>query len=61
LSSGRAASVLRYVLANSTLNPEHLDIAGYGPYRAVADNSTDSGRALNRRVEIVIKPALAKS
>ncbi len=56
LSAARAASVLRYVLANSALNPDHLTIAGYGPYRSIGDNSSEDGRALNRRVEIVIRP-----
>jgi chemotaxis protein MotB len=61
LSSARAAEVLRYALAHSTLNPNRFEIAGYGPYRTVADNSTEEGRALNRRVEIVVKPMGAKS
>ncbi|MBV8055474.1 MAG: OmpA family protein, partial [Deltaproteobacteria bacterium] len=51
LSAARAATVLRYLLAHSTINPEHLTLAGYGPYGAVADNSSEPGRALNRRVE----------
>ncbi len=56
LSAARSASVLRYVLAHSALNPDHLTIAGYGPYRSIGDNSSEEGRALNRRVEIVIRP-----
>jgi chemotaxis protein MotB len=56
LSAARAATVLRYLLANSPIDPEHLAIAGYGPYRPVGDNETETGRALNRRVEIIIKP-----
>jgi chemotaxis protein MotB len=60
LSSARAGSVLRYMLTNSQLPPDHLAIAGYGPYKPVGDNNTDDGRALNRRVEIVIKPMEAQ-
>ena len=56
LSAARAASVLRYLVANSNLSEDRLDVAGYGPYRSVGDNSTEEGRARNRRVEIVIKP-----
>jgi len=56
LSSARAATVLRYILTNSPIDPQHLAIAGYGPYRPVGDNETEAGRGLNRRVEIVIKP-----
>ena len=56
LSAGRASSVLRYTLSHSSIGPDHLAIAGYGPYHPVGDNSTDDGRALNRRVEIIVKP-----
>jgi chemotaxis protein MotB len=56
LSAARAAIVLRYLLAHSAISAEHLTLAGYGPYGAVADNSTETGRALNRRVEIVVRP-----
>jgi chemotaxis protein MotB len=61
LSAARAAVVLRYALAHSSMGPERFAIAGYGPNRAVGDNSTEEGRALNRRVEIVVKPVVQKS
>ena len=54
LSAARASTVLRYLLDHSALDAEHMSLAGYGPYRAVAANDTEDGRALNRRVEIVI-------
>jgi chemotaxis protein MotB len=57
LSAARAGTVLRYVLSHSAINPQQLSLAGYGPYRPVASNATAQGRALNRRVEIVIKRA----
>jgi chemotaxis protein MotB len=56
LSTARAATVLRYLLTHSTIDPEHLTLAGYGPYGAIADNSSEAGRALNRRVEILVRP-----
>ncbi len=56
LSTARAATVLRYLIANTAIAPDQLVLAGYGPYRAVADNSTEDGRAMNRRVEIVVGP-----
>lgn len=61
LSSARAAVVLRYALAHSWMSPDRFAIAGYGAYRSIADNSTEQGRALNRRVEIVVKPVVPKS
>jgi chemotaxis protein MotB len=56
LSAARSASVLRYTLSHSNVDPDQISIAGYGPYHPVADNRTDQGRALNRRVEIIVKP-----
>ena len=35
-----------------------MSVRGYGPYRPVADNDTDDGRAQNRRVVIVIGPEI---
>ena len=56
LSTARAATVLRYLIANTAIAPEQFVLAGYGPYRAIADNATEAGRAINRRVEIVVRP-----
>ena len=56
LSAARAGTVLRYIVDHSTLPPEHLSLAGYGPYRPIAPNDTDDERSLNRRVDIVIPP-----
>lgn len=54
LSAARAGNVLRYILQYSGIAPSHLSLAGYGPYRPVASNSTAAGRARNRRVDIVV-------
>ena len=61
LSAARAAVVLRYALSHSSMTPDRFEIAGYGPYRTVGDNSSEQGRALNRRVEIVVKPVGPRS
>jgi chemotaxis protein MotB len=61
LSAARAAVVLRYALSHSSMVPDRFAIAGYGPYRSAGDNATEQGRALNRRVEIVVKPVVPKS
>ncbi|HXW84654.1 MAG TPA: OmpA family protein, partial [Candidatus Binataceae bacterium] len=55
LSAGRAASVLRYTIVKTGIQPDRFTIAGYGPYRPIGDNGTETGRALNRRVEIVVR------
>lgn len=54
LSGERALAVLEHFLNNGLPN-EIFSVSGYGPTWAVADNSTDEGRAKNRRVEILLK------
>ena len=53
LSTARATTVLNYLL-NHDLPASRLSAAGYADQRPLQTNSTASGRAANRRVEIVI-------
>ena len=50
LSKDRANSVKTY-LVNSGVDAKHIKVKGYGETKPVADNSTEDGRVLNRRVE----------
>jgi len=50
LSEARAASVSSYLITKGE-NPDRYVVVGYGDARPVADNSTDAGRARNRRIE----------
>ena len=52
LSAARATAVRDYLAAHSIAGAR-LRAAGFGATRPVADNSTDLGRARNRRVELV--------
>jgi len=54
LSQQRAESVKRY-LVNAGVSSESLIAKGYGISDPIADNSTKSGRAANRRVEMHIQ------
>lgn len=54
LSTDRAVAVLQLLQASFGIDPSRLSGAGYGEYHPVASNDTAAGRALNRRVEIVI-------
>jgi chemotaxis protein MotB len=54
LSTARALTVLRYFQENG-IEARRLSAVGCGPTRPVAENDTFQGRALNRRVEIVIR------
>jgi chemotaxis protein MotB len=56
LSTARATAVARYLEDQAKVDPAHLVAAGYGEYRPVASNDTVEGKALNRRIEIVLVP-----
>ena len=58
LSEQRAESVAAY-LRSQEVRGDRLITIGAGEARPVADNSSDAGRALNRRVEITIVPVTA--
>jgi outer membrane protein OmpA-like peptidoglycan-associated protein len=53
LSINRAKSVYNYFVSNG-INANRLSYNGYGPDYPIADNSTETGKALNRRVTIVL-------
>lgn len=54
LSVARSLNVMKYMLRNENLNPERFSVVGYGEYRPVRTNSTEDGRAANRRVELLV-------
>ncbi|MBN2483506.1 MAG: flagellar motor protein MotB [Candidatus Omnitrophica bacterium] len=54
LASARALAVLHYLVENTDVSPERISAHSYGEYAPVADNTAESGRRENRRVEIVI-------
>lgn len=50
LSEARAESVKNYIIQNGNINPDRIQIIGYGSKKPIADNDTDENRAKNRRV-----------
>jgi outer membrane protein OmpA-like peptidoglycan-associated protein len=40
------------------VDARRIEMVGYGFTRPIADNSTEWGRAQNRRVEVLIIPAM---
>lgn len=54
LAAGRSVNVLRYLIEEEGMNPKQLSAVTFGKYRPIGDNKTPEGRALNRRVDIVI-------
>lgn len=57
LSEQRAAAVANYFLAKRVI-PERIATYGRGARNPIASNSSVAGRALNRRVEILIEPII---
>lgn len=55
LSEQRAANV-KNALTGEGVNPARMRAVGYGESKPVADNGTEAGRQLNRRVTILISP-----
>lgn len=54
--SERRANAVRDVLVNQYgVSGDRVNAVGYGEARPVADNGTDSGRAINRRVEAEVE------
>lgn len=58
LSALRASSVVQVLEEKFGVNPSRLTAGGRGEYNPIADNTTESGRARNRRTEIIITPKL---
>lgn len=54
LSAIRAINVMTFLVEQGGLNPERFSIQGYGQYLPKYENSTETGRAKNRRVEIFL-------
>lgn len=56
LSTARATEVLERLVEVHDIDPARLSAAGYGQYRPIATNDTREGRALNRRIDVVVSP-----
>ncbi len=54
LSLRRSVSILNHFVYISGLSPTRFGVAGYGPSRPVAANTTEEGRRENRRAEIIL-------
>lgn len=54
LSAARASAVARFLQA-SGIDPKRLSAVGLADTRNLADNTTEKGKALNRRVSLVVK------
>ncbi len=56
LSVARAVSVVRYLVDVVKIEPRRISAAGFSFHQSVADNKTQEGRQINRRVEFTLLP-----
>jgi len=54
LSERRAKSVVKWLTQRGSIDAERLEARGYGMDQPVAENTTEEGRQLNRRVQFKI-------
>ena len=54
LSTTRATEMVRLLITKYGFGPELLSAAGYAEFHPISTNKTDEGRALNRRVDLVV-------
>lgn len=57
LSWQRAEAVRRYFVANGIMTDGKVAAVGYGSTRPLASNETAQGRAINRRIDLIIVPS----
>lgn len=61
LSTARATTIVRFLVAGHHFQPQFLSAAGYGEFKPMKDNSSIEGKQKNRRVDIVVlKPDIAR-
>ena len=58
LSTARATSIVRILVNDYKVDPVRVIASGHSQYDPVDTNSTEEGRARNRRTEIVLSPKL---
>ena len=54
LSTARATRVVEFLVTTAGLAPSRLSAAGYAEFKPRASNDTPTGRARNRRVDLVL-------
>jgi chemotaxis protein MotB len=54
LGAARSANVVQYLQVTCGMDPMQLVAVSLGEFRPKADNATEAGRALNRRVDFVL-------
>lgn len=58
LSAKRATAIVHILRENASIHPENLTAAGRGEFAPIASNETATGKAQNRRIEVILTPKL---
>lgn len=58
LSAARAVTVVRFLSEKAGVPPQRMVASGYGEWSPIATNKSGTGRARNRRIEILLTPTL---
>jgi len=58
LSVARSTAIVRMLTEDYQVDPVRVTASGRSQYEPVADNTTEEGRAANRRTEIILSPKL---
>lgn len=58
LSTKRATAIVNILRENKAIQPENLTAAGRGEFAPIASNETATGKAKNRRIEVILTPKL---
>lgn len=54
LSTARATNIIKYLVKEKGISPKKLSAVGYGEYMPIAPNTSNEGKTMNRRVDIII-------
>jgi chemotaxis protein MotB len=61
LSAARATTVVAFLLEHTETRPERVSVAGYAEYHPRVPNTSEAGRSLNRRVDLVVLNSATQS
>ncbi len=55
LSTSRATNVTKYIIDDLKFQTDRISSSGYGEYYPIVPNNSSDNRAINRRVDIIVK------
>jgi chemotaxis protein MotB len=59
LSTARATGLAKFFILSHSIQAQRLSASGYAEFHPVSSNATPAGRAINRRVDIIVLPRVS--